>query len=116
MQVMIVRPGVAVPEITEIDNSLGQYQSIVGGPVETYKIASGIAILFHEEGNLKGLPANRIVMIGNFFGVIRGTILICGSRLTAEGAEFCGLEGEALEKMREMWTGNIFLAQLPENL
>ena len=114
MQVMIVRPGEAVPEIKEIDNRLEEYQAIVGGYIETHRVIPGVMMLFNEEGLLRNLPPNRVILVGNYPVTIRGTIIISGYRVTAEGNEFCDLRGEKLDQMREMWTGSIYLAPLPE--
>ena len=46
------------PVIIEIDNTLEALQNMVGGYIETLTVFEDAALVFNEEGRLKGLPVN----------------------------------------------------------
>lgn len=54
------------PRVEWIDNTLRAFQKVVGGYIETVKIAEDFVLIVNEEGRLMGLPEN---------------ITICGKKL-----------------------------------
>ncbi len=58
--------------IKTIDNTLEACQEIVGGYIETARCAKDAIIICNEEGRLRGLPLNRMGLVGTFF--------ICGTK------------------------------------
>lgn len=75
MKVLIVEPG-KHPRKADINHTLENLQSIVGGYIEvTYPWQNRIGLICNEEGLLRKLPFNRIVAPGN---AIFGTFFLCG--------------------------------------
>lgn len=69
------------PEQRTIPNTLEALQEIVGGYIETYRIATDLTIICNEEGRLLGLPYNVTICGTSFVG----SILFAG----VNGEEFC---------------------------
>ena len=68
---VIQKPG-QISEVSCIDNTLEEFQSIVGGYIETLTLQGGLILVMNEEGKLKGLEPN----IRFYDGYIVGTVLI----------------------------------------
>ena len=64
------------PEFIEIENELSALQHEVGSYIETFRIASNLAIICNEEGKIHGLPYNCTICGETFVG----TILLVGVR------------------------------------
>ena len=75
IKVIVKNPGrKAEPRI--IPNTLEELQGIVGGHIETVRLASDCVIICNEEGKLQGLAPNMFLM-GEMFV---GPIIIAGVR------------------------------------
>lgn len=79
------------PVILETDNTLGALQNLVGGYIETIRVAVDAALIVNEEGLLRGLPYN---------------ITFCGAQLVGpvvmvgiEGDEFTDLPEAAVKSL-----------------
>lgn len=69
IKVYIKQPG-RVPYSTHIENSLENFQSTVGGYIETFTICDDFAIICNEEWRLMGLPHNCTTCGVPFVGTI----------------------------------------------
>lgn len=67
MTVVYKEPGCA-PEVREIGNTLRDFQTCVGGYIETITLATDAVIICNEEGRLMGLPHNCIFVEWSFAG------------------------------------------------
>lgn len=73
IKVIVVEPN-KEPYIKEIEHTLENLQSLVGGLIEFINLEDDIDIICNEEGKLKNLEFNRI--LGN--DIIAGTFIIAG--------------------------------------
>lgn len=46
------------PKVTEVENNLQVFQTLVGGYIEVVCIDLGVCLVCNEEGKLQGLPVN----------------------------------------------------------
>lgn len=69
ISVLIKDPG-KPPRHVNIENSLKNLQTIVGGYIETVTISSDAVIICNEEGRLKALPYCCTICGIDFFGTI----------------------------------------------
>lgn len=69
IRVLSKRPG-QPPRSVWMANSLENFQTAVGGYIETYTIAKNLAIICNEEGKLLGLPYNCNICGEDFVGDI----------------------------------------------
>lgn len=96
MKILYKSPGMA-PEVKEIENDLKVLQELVGGYIETVRF-NGITMIINEEGKLKGLPVN-FLMVGNGCAqAIVGPVIFCRS----EGVDFTSLKDEDIEMIQEV--------------
>lgn len=91
ISVLIKDPG-KKPRHVNIENSLKNLQTTVGGYIETVKIAEDAVIICNEEGRLKGLPYCCTICGVSFVG----TVVIAG----VSGEEFADLSGNFKEWKR----------------
>lgn len=101
MKVVLLKQGGSA-EITEIEDSLESYQSVVGGYIETlYFSTDPVVLICNEEGKVYGLPYNRAIKNdhGEIVDIIAGEAFICG--LSEES--FDSLSNELAEKYFEMY-------------
>ena len=84
IKVMIKEPYKA-PYDAEIENTLEEFQRIVGGNIETVPCpgASGVKIICNEEGKIKGLAPNLSIAPD----VIVGTVIVVGTVVVGYGDE-----------------------------
>lgn len=78
--VLVVKPR-RKPYIGEIEGSLENLQSIVGGNIQAlFPYEDPVALICHEDGKLIGLPWNRPLRDdgGMIYDVIAGTFLVTG--------------------------------------
>ena len=79
IRVIVKNPGEA-PEEREVPNTLAALQALVGGYIEAVALARDAVILVNEEGKLRGLEPN-VMLMGD---VLVGPLVIVGVR----GEEF----------------------------
>lgn len=84
MRVIYKEPG-NEPRTMVIPNELKVLQDLVGGHIETLKIADNVVMIFNEEGKLLDLAPNFFV--GAIADVILGPVIITGE----DGDEFTSL-------------------------
>ena len=84
MRVIYKEPG-KEPRTMVIPNELKVLQDLVGGYIETLKIADNVVMIFNEEGKLLDLAP--IFFVGAIADVILGPVIIAGE----DGDEFTSL-------------------------
>ena len=84
MRVIYKEPG-KEPRTMVIPNELKVLQDLVGGYIETLKIADNVVMIFNEGGKLLDLAPNFFV--GAIADVILGPVIIAGE----DGEEFTSL-------------------------
>lgn len=67
--VIVKRPG-CMPETEYIDNTLEEFQRLVGGYIEVLDLATDLAIICNEEGRLMDLEYNCNICGVSFVGTI----------------------------------------------
>ena len=84
------------PEERTIPNTLEALQEIVGGYIETYRVATDLTIICNEEGRLLGLPFNFTT---------RGRVSFVGTVVFAgvNGDEFCDVPSEWVPSITGRW-------------
>ena len=80
IKAIVKRPDEPVGHMTNISNTLKNFQRIVEGPIEVVKVADDVVIIANEEGKLRGLEANFVM--GQ--DVIVGEVAVVG----VDGDEF----------------------------
>ena len=90
MRVIYKEPG-KEPRTMVIPNELKVLQDLVGGYIETLKIADNVVMIFNEEGKLLDLAPNFFV--GAIGDVILGPVIIAGE----DGEEFASLSDHNVE-------------------
>ncbi len=104
MRVLVVEPE-RRPEPREINGSLEEMQSIVGGliqPIYPFEDDS-IALVCNDEGKLLNLPANRGLRDrdGQIYDIIFGTFFLCNAPPDCE--HFTSLTPEQEERYRKLF-------------
>lgn len=92
------------PKLIDIENTLEQFQKIVGGPIEVYMpFRDDVAIICNEEGKIKGLPLNRLIYDeqGHVLDIIAGPFFIAYA--PADSEDFLSLPEELVEKYTQMF-------------
>ena len=74
--VVIKEPGKCATVEPLFQNTLKEFQRVVGGFIEVVPLVSDIVMICNEEGKLIGLPFN--VLIGS--DCIVGSVVVCGVR------------------------------------
>ena len=80
IKVVLVEPNEKAM-VTEIENTLENFQKIVGGYIECiYPFEDNVGLICNEEGKLIGLEPNRVLRDdnGNAVDIIFGTFIITG--------------------------------------
>ena len=87
MRVILCNQG-EIARPVEINNELVEFQSIVGGLIESAPLVNGALIVCNEEGKLRDdLLPNRFVTLGGSLNVIYGNFFVCGF----DGSDFKSL-------------------------
>ena len=87
IRAIVKRPDERYGHVTNISNTLRNFQRIVEGPIQVVSITDKIACVCNEEGKIQGLPKNFVM--GNIRkDVIVGEVAIVG----VDGEEFCDLD------------------------
>lgn len=76
ISVVIKRPG-ENPEMKRIPNTLKSLQSIVGGLIQVFPVASDLLIICNENGRLLDMPYNFSIQKGGHFV---GPVIFCGAK------------------------------------
>lgn len=71
------------PYVDHVPNTLEAFQRLVGGYIESFRIAEDVTLLCNEEGLLRGMPYNATIR-GNPFV---GPVVAVG----VKGEDFCSL-------------------------
>ena len=101
LSVLKIAPG-QHPQQVEIDNDLKALQQAVGGSIgASYPFADPVAIVYHDDGKLMGLPLNRALRDenGQMYDAVAGTFLVVG--LGEE--DFASLSPELTQKYEELF-------------
>ena len=80
LSVLKIAPG-QYPQQVEIDNDLKALQQAVGGSIgASYPFEDPVAIVYNDDGNLMGLPLNRVLRDenGQISDAVAGTFLVVG--------------------------------------
>jgi len=70
IRAIVKRADKAEPYVTNISDSLENFQKFVGGYIEAVTISDDLVIICNEEGRLQGLPYNCTVLGIPFYGDI----------------------------------------------
>lgn len=76
--------------IIEIEDTLLEYQGLVGGLIETVRLSRELILVCNEEGRLKALERNRMGIVGPF--------VVVGE----DGEEFRPLTDTEIEVLRRI--------------
>lgn len=87
-------------QVMEIEHTLENMQHLVGGLIDYFDIENDIAIIFDDEGKLKGKEPNLIITKGAWTDIIVGDIFFCG--VDKEKGEFISLTEEQIEYIMEI--------------
>lgn len=110
IKVLKVEPDKA-PELIEMKNELEAMQAIVGGYIEIYPLAEGVAIVCNEEGKINGLELNRpIFHNGQIVEIIAGTFFIAGDDISI--GEFVSLTEEQIAKYSKQFRHPVTFVKL----
>ena len=109
IKVLVIEPK-KIPYVKEINNTLEELQSIVGGYIEPIyqemTANDNVMLIANEEGRLLNLPFNRFIRSGlqNIpMSVIHGTFFLVSS----EGEEFVSLPDDMIEKYTKFYTEHL---------
>lgn len=88
-------------EIKEIKGDLREYQSMVGGFIETFHLTDEIILIINEEGKVNNLPINfGVPCANNQVEYIAGNVVVC--TVKPMDGEIYGLEEEHLEFLEQI--------------
>lgn len=98
IRVIVKAPGEEVGHFEDVENTLKGLQNIVGGPIETLYIESGLVMVVNAEGKLWMLPKNFKIFDRD---IIVGTAMITGTC----GDDFadCPISLERWEELLKDW-------------
>ena len=98
MRIIYKEPG-KEPRTMIVPNKLKMLQDLVGGYIETLKIADNVVMIFNEEGKLLDLEPNFFV--GAIGDVILGPVVFCEE----DGEEFSSLSDNVIELLSGILRG-----------
>lgn len=87
-------------EVLEVDNTLKNFQNIVGGYIEQVKLGPGLSMIVDEEGLYKGLPINQKASRFVPGNTIVGDVFI--TSVDMRTADFKSLTEAELEMLKEV--------------
>lgn len=93
------------PVIKEVDGTLESYQKILGGYIEpVYVYDDGACLLVNEEGIIRNLPVNKLLVDkdSHIVNALFGNIIVVG--LGEE--DFCSLSSYLADKYVEILSNN----------
>ena len=85
IRAIVKRPDGKYGHVTNISNTLKNFQRSVGGKIEVVPLVDGAVIICNEEGKLLGLQKNFNLGTPPFHDVIVGDVAVVG----VDGEEFC---------------------------
>lgn len=83
-------------KIVEIENSLENFQNIVGGYIEVFPLENNILMVLNEEGKIKDLPVNFIIGDERYAEEIVGNVFFAGRN----DVDFDSLNEEQIEILK----------------
>lgn len=99
---VVMCPAERAPYVTNIENTLENFQNTVGGYIEAVGIATDCVAIMNEEGRIKGLPENLSFPWPGH----HGDIFFCG----VDGEEFTSIPAAGkkllLKSARCRWADN----------
>ena len=98
MRIIYKEPG-KEPRTMIVPNTLKMLQDLVGGYIETLKIADNVVMIFNEEGKLLDLAPN--FFFGAIGDVILGPVVFCEE----DGEEFSSLSDNVIELLSGILRG-----------
>lgn len=103
IRAIVKRPDERYGHVTNISNSLKNLQRIVDGPIETVPIGDRMVCICNEEGKIRGLDKNFIILYSSIphIDVIVGEVAIVG----VDGEEFCDcpIDFSVWKRLIEQW-------------
>lgn len=104
-----------VPHVIELPNELEAMQALVGGYIEVFPLADGVAIVCNEEGKMNGMKLNRpIYHEGVMVEVIAGTFFIAGDDISI--GEFVSLTNEQIAQYRKRFYSPMKFIRIGEDI
>jgi hypothetical protein len=102
MKVLFIKAS-EVPKVIEVKNDLKPLQDLVGGYIECVRISSNVSLVCNEEGKLKDLSYN-LVLLGsggeNIVDAIFGDCFLIGN--DKESGEFTDISESDIKKYTNM--------------
>ncbi len=103
IRAIVKRPDEPYGHVTNISNTLKNFQRIVDGPIETIGLVKDAVIICNEEGKLRRLQRNFVMAYTHApaFDVICGEVAIVG----VDGDDFCDcpLDLSDWKALLKMW-------------
>lgn len=95
IRAIVKRPDEKYGHVTNISNTLKNFQRTVEGPIETISIGKDVVVICNEEGKLLGLEENMKIRWRKALlpEIIVGTVVIVG----VDGEDFCDCPLELLD-------------------
>lgn len=78
IKAIIKRPDEPAGHVTNISNTLENFQKTVGGKIEMVRLGDGLILVVNEEGKLLGLEPNFRIGFGAYEDLIVGTAIVVG--------------------------------------
>lgn len=107
MKILVVEPG-QIPYETEILQSLGAMQALVGGTIQAvYPFPESVALVCNDEGKMLGLPLNRTLCdweTGEPYDIVAGTFFSAALLRTATILSPC-------PRKRSAYCKNVFVSR-----
>lgn len=100
MKVLVVEPFKS-PYAKEIDGTLESMQNVVKGLIQPVFMADEGVIVVNEEGKMKGLIPNRMIVVDGYRDLLCGTFFVCLAPEDSE--EFEGLSDEQIQKYSDVF-------------
>lgn len=95
------------PIVKTIKHTLEEMQKLVGGYIETVRIAEDILLIVNESGMIDELPVNFVTYVSRNGAIvpvhaIHGNVLFTAFT-TWDGAEFVSLNEEQIQRVKNMF-------------
>lgn len=96
MRILYKEPGKA-PRTMVIAQDLGIMQQLVDGYIEPIRISDKTVLIVNEEGKLKGMDPNFILVVEERVDLILGPAIFCGEK----GEDFVSLPKDELDRIMD---------------